>query len=127
MTFFRVGEEQGSSPEKSPRLLEQDKTGEQMLKGGETEQEEEGAGEVFCVVTDLVFETCCFILTVPSSCPFLHMALGSQEGNSLDLMKAVTCVTEGVKVILELFFVALSRLLMCHFSVLVCRLWRRSG
>lgn len=72
-----MGEEQGSSPEKSPRLMEQDKTREQTLKGGETEQEEEGAGEVLCVVRDLVSETCCFILTVPSSCPFLHMALES--------------------------------------------------
>lgn len=72
-----MGEEQGSSPEKSPRLLQQDKTREKMLKRGETGQGEEGAGEVFCVVTDLVFETCCFILTVPSSCPFLHMAVGS--------------------------------------------------
>lgn len=29
-----------SSPEKSPRLLQQDKTGEQMLKGGRVEGEE---------------------------------------------------------------------------------------
>lgn len=75
MALFRVGEEQDSSTEKSPRLLEQDKTREQMLKGGKTEQEEEGAGEVFCVVTDLVFETCCFIFAVLTSCPSLHMAL----------------------------------------------------
>lgn len=42
-------------------------------------------------------------------------------------MEAVTCVAAGIKVVLEVFLVALSSLLMCHFCVLVCRLWRRRG
>lgn len=63
-----------SSPEKSPRLLEQEKIGEQMPKGGATE-EEEGAGEVLCLVTDLAFKTSCLILTSPGTCPFLCIAV----------------------------------------------------
>lgn len=98
-----------------------------MLKGGETEQEEEGAGEVPCALTDLVFK-----LAVSSWLPSVPVhsftwLWKAREGCSLDLLKAVTCVVEGIKVGLELFLVALSSLLMCHFSVLVCRLWRQSG